>query len=440
MIEAYGIGNQLGFFTTDNAENNDTCLAVLGRRFGFNETERRLRCAGHIFNLVVKAFLYGKHLSSFESSLAGASEQEELDLWRKRGPIGKLHNICVHINRTPQRRALFKSKQAEADYEAEKLYEAAVDGGIRWNSTEFMIERALKLRNAVDLYVFDQLQTDNKSTLRDDVLKPTDWADLSQFLEVLQPFKFATKRLEGNASIGSHGVLWEVIITIDFLLEKLEGYRARLQLQDTEDTVSDKEDKAAEDREHFKTSINQAWAVLNKYYKLSDDTPAYRAAVVLNPRFKMEYFRAKWQDHPSWITDAEASLKQLWKEYKERYNAPVITETVKEKSQFEVFMDFQSHNLAADELDRYLSLPCDPVSDALSWWRSHKEAFPTLSLLAFDLLSVPAMSSECERAFSKAGKVVTNDRNRISGRTIQAGECLKSWSTQNLIKITSLSD
>ena len=91
-----------------------------------------------------------------------------------------------------------------------------------------MIERALQLRNAVDLYILKQIQTDLELTLVKDVLKPDDWADLSQFLEVLQPLKFATKRLEGNATIGSHGALWEVIITMDFLLEKLEDYRTRL--------------------------------------------------------------------------------------------------------------------------------------------------------------------------------------------------------------------
>ena len=61
----------------------------------------------------------------------------------------------------------------------------------------------------------------------------------------------------------------------------------------SESEESDEEDIEIQEREHFKISINQAWAVLNKYYKLSDETPVYRVAVVLHPRFKIEWFRTK---------------------------------------------------------------------------------------------------------------------------------------------------
>lgn len=60
-----------------------------------------------------------------------------------------------------------------------------------------------------------------------------------------------------------------------------------------------------------------------------------------------------------------------------------------------------------------------------------------LSCLAFDLLGVPAMSSESERVFSKAGKVATDERNRITAATLQEGACLKSWLGSGVIKIYS---
>lgn len=51
---------------------------------------------------------------------------------------------------------------------------------------------------------------------------------------------------------------------MDFLLEKLEGYRKRLQLINVKDKEAIEEDKEAEEedivdsniKEHFKTSIN----------------------------------------------------------------------------------------------------------------------------------------------------------------------------------------
>ena len=122
-------------------------------------------------------------------------------------------------------------------------------------------------------------------------------------------------------------------------------------------------------REHFKTSINQAWAVLNKYYRLTDLTPAYRAAVVLHPQFKMAYFKKHWAFRPSWITEAEAAIQKLWKEYQITYQPTEIVTSSKrkrEQSEIDKFLDFDDEDQAAgDELGRYLSLPREKASDPL---------------------------------------------------------------------------
>jgi hypothetical protein len=39
-----------------------------------------------------------------------------------------------------------------------------------------------------------------------------------------------------------------------------------------------------------------------------------------------------------------------------------------------------------------------------------------------DLFSIPAISSKCERKFSSADNVITNDRNRLADETIEALE------------------
>ena len=50
-----------------------------------------------------------------------------------------------------------------------------------------------------------------------------------------------------------------------------------------------------------------------------------------------------------------------------------------------------------------------------------------LLVMAFDILSILAMSAELERLFSGAGIIVTERRNRLDAETIEALECLKSW-------------
>ena len=44
-----------------------------------------------------------------------------------------------------------------------------------------------------------------------------------------------------------------------------------------------------------------------------------------------------------------------------------------------------------------------------------------------DILSIPAMSAEPERLFSRAKITITDRRNRLGSDAIEALECLKSW-------------
>ncbi|TKA64921.1 hypothetical protein B0A49_12969 [Cryomyces minteri] len=64
----------------------------------------------------------------------------------------------------------------------------------------------------------------------------------------------------------------------------------------------------------------------------------------------------------------------------------------------------------------------------LAWWRDRGEAlYPTLATMAYDLFSVPGMSSECERVFSQAKKMVTDERFNLKADIVQADQCLKNW-------------
>jgi hypothetical protein len=42
--------------------------------------------------------------------------------------------------------------------------------------------------------------------------------------------------------------------------------------------------------------INIGWIKLNKYYALTDKSPAYVSAVVLDPAQKWLYFKEQWRD------------------------------------------------------------------------------------------------------------------------------------------------
>ena len=70
--------------------------------------------------------------------------------------------------------------------------------------------------------------------------------------------------------------------------------------------------------EHYNTGINTAWLKLEKYFKLTDCSPLYVAAIVLHPARRFEYFEDKWVKHLNWIKSARKVFKDLFLSYCER--------------------------------------------------------------------------------------------------------------------------
>ena len=87
-------------------------------------------------------------LRRFESDVR--SEKDARATWRKKAPFGKFHNLIRHSKASPAHRYYFESKQKEVD-PVLPVCKLVTDGGIQWNSTHDMTERALKLKDALKL-------------------------------------------------------------------------------------------------------------------------------------------------------------------------------------------------------------------------------------------------------------------------------------------------
>jgi len=118
VITDYKIGGRIAYFMADNASSNDTCINAVLQALYPNMSEkqrkqRRLRCFGHIVNLCAQAFIVGKDAEKVCKELDSAYREGDMkrikELWRKRGAIGKLHNIIRYIRASPQRRQFFRS-------------------------------------------------------------------------------------------------------------------------------------------------------------------------------------------------------------------------------------------------------------------------------------------------------------------------------------------
>lgn len=186
--------------------------------------------------------------------------------------------------------------------------------------------------------------------------------------------------------------------------------------------------------------INAGWRKMNKYYKLTDESPAYVAAIILNPNLKWAYLNYYWK--PDWVAKAKALMKSLWSEYKSQDITPSAA------SQAAIPMDtsaanplkrslaafMQNHSQASIALDEYTHY-CDQDTvlgegeTPLNWWLqpTQQKKYPNLSKLAIDILTIPAMSAEVERLFSRAKLTLNDQRNRLGMDLLRAFECLKSW-------------
>ena len=512
ILNEFDILDSLGYTVTDNASSNSVALEVMANELDFNKDHKRLRCMGHTINLIAKAVLFGNNPASLQKEIEEARKDlAQLKLWRSRGPIGKLHNVVKFILGSPQRRKRFFNIQLQDDIEC--FVEAAVEGRssqktwllerdneTRWNSTYKMICRAIELRQAVDAFIDQEIdawdqyekrqmrkrirthkasrraanpdssdddaienilsdeEDDDEAfaqpkrkgkpkkqpTIIDDALSNKDWHILTEYKVILEPLWEATMRLEGEALDGRNGALWEVLPMFEYILDCFYQLDFKYQYDDQSNG------------QLFHASLQLGIQKADDYYKKTDESPAYLAAVILHPQYKWQYIEQAWKEHEDWIIAGKQTVSDLWeKEYKslqaENHSIPApqpdpmplkratgASQWLNKHLSSAITPTYNTAPESVDEYDWYISQPQvlrqeDVNFNLIQWWRSQKYYLPQLSKMAIDLLSTPAMSAKAERIFSNTGNIVRPNRARLQADTIGAVICLKQWDEENVI-------
>ncbi|KAF5705165.1 ribonuclease H [Fusarium mundagurra] len=403
VVDEWGFASKLGYFVMDNAGSNDTMMRSLSlgllRRYDirYDPKVHRLRCQGHIINLAAKAFLFVTDNEKLERDDPGLYNVtlKHIEAWRKKGPLGKLHNFVVYIQRNVQR-----SQKFLAISHNRKL---ARDNDTRWSSWYAMLRAALNLRDAIDGYFNKWMEADCAG----DELSSEDWAILEKIKSFLEKLKMTTKALES-----SFATLDNVLLAMDFVLAQFEAGK-----------------EANVDDPVMAPMYNSGWAKMDKYYRLTDESPAYVAAIVLHPSHKWHYIQENWKKE--WVESSKELLETLWNEYKP-VESPLPLCEVPSATTNE-FLNWRNKHLQpsliTDEYERYCkSERVYGFTSALAWWleETQQKNYPSLSKMAVDILSIPAMSAEPDRLFSGAKITITDRRNRLGSDVIEALECLKS--------------
>jgi hAT family C-terminal dimerisation region len=211
-----------------------------------------------------------------------------------------------------------------------------------------------------------------------------------------------------------------------------------------------------EKTDHYNTGINTAVLKLDKYFKLSGFSPLYTAAIILHPARRFEYFEDKWADHSNWIKNARKAFKVLFQKYADKLS-PVDSrnesydlqgESSEGKSSYLAYDEFSAdylsrrnqkqrrrdmESLELETYSRSFDHRLAGIKDPLVWWKEREKEFPILSRMAFDVFSIPAMSSEVERVFSAAKKLITDERSRLGPEVVEACETQRHWLMADLV-------
>jgi hypothetical protein len=88
-----------------------------------------------------------------------------------------------------------------------------------------------------------------------------------------------------------------------------------------------------------------------------------------------------------------------------------------------------------DEYSKYISTGTVRAVEGMKlhpiqWWRANEGEYPILAKLAYNPLSIPAMSAEVERVFSGTKELITDRRNGLDIESIEANECFRNWTSK----------
>uniref|UniRef100_A0A0D2XRV7 HAT C-terminal dimerisation domain-containing protein n=1 Tax=Fusarium oxysporum (strain Fo5176) TaxID=660025 RepID=A0A0D2XRV7_FUSOF len=434
VVREWKIEDRVGTVISDNASSNDSCLVNF---YGDLDAEmsladvraRRMRCYGHILNLVARAFLYGEDFESFEAEsqvfdLLGRRE-DDLRHWRKKGPVGKLHNVVKFIRSSPQRCELFKRISRENDEAQEYLlanYENAGLGAAKEDRKLF--------HHAVPDEAGGQ-DTNSQAELARG--RP----DRNRQL----PARFRDCETDIHPRKSRQGPLSD---------------RGSRQCDDGSGKPSGSlgiDDMGKDHRHYLRLSIMTAWQKLNEYYTKLGDSPLFAASIILHPSLGMNYLEVNWasEEQLVWVRDAKIGLS----DYLDRWyhcNRPVdeqqkmimdtstslsVPRTTTEVSVFKQWIKSRTAKttVMGSELERYLRLEPQETEDPIEWWMAHQGQFPMISQLALDILAIPAMATDCERSFSLAKLTLTTQRLSMTTETLEKLQCLKNWVRHGAVKL-----
>jgi hypothetical protein len=189
------------------------------------------------------------------------------------------------------------------------------------------------------------------------------------------------------------------------------------------------------------------WFILDKYYTMAEDAPVYTAALLLDPSKRMRYLERHWPE--SWHENAVAGVRTIWEdEYKTKLKTGP-TESIdkasasdkRQSNEWDALLEelevTEDQGDSMDDLDDFIrAAPIRICGSPLQWWchRDQRRAYPQLSRMAIDILSIAPESADPEAAFSGGRRTLSWDRERMTCENLEKVECIGNWLREGHIR------
>jgi hypothetical protein len=368
----FGVHCKLLAVTTDNASSNRTFIENLQTSIFFNP-EYHVRCFAHVLNIAVKSAISNEEVDRMIKALR---------FWVKR------------IRVSPQR--LRRLQQlCEACSPPISFVKPVIDVSTRWNSTLDMIERSLRLKPALNMFILEDNDARKDYSIQE--LGPRQWGFFENLSKFLKPFKDVTT----FCSSSSYPTLSVVVPLYNSLMDHCESWKASTKFQSC-----------------FCDAVELCLSKLAEYYNLTSHV--FSICTLIDPRLKLEYYK---NSHAFGHENPEKLTEHLNNIYEIQYLkcSKIVTEDDSISSNDENFIRnvFKKRKLKnVEEVALYLSEPVIDLSDdPLLWWKNNQHKYPNLSRLARDFLAIPASSVPSECAFSSGRRLVSDFRCSLASET-----------------------
>ncbi|XP_033140589.1 zinc finger BED domain-containing protein RICESLEEPER 2-like [Brassica rapa] len=403
-LKEWGIDKKVFSVTLDNATSNDSMQDIVKSQLNLNDDLLcggeffHVRCAAHILNLIVQDGL----------KVIGDSLQ-------------KVRESVKYVLGSESREQLFqKCVDAAGVVESGWLI---LDVSTRWNSTYYMLERALKYRKA-----FVKLETFDKKGYK---TAPTDeeWTRAANICDFLGPFAVITSLMSGSNYPTANLYFYQVWLIHDWLrgneesADEIVRYMVRPMKEKFDkywDEVSGVFAMAAVFDPQFKLSIVECCLG-----KLDIST---RDAKVKNLRDKLSilfetYDKNSKNNSPS--TEPRDTVPQkacaagsmgLFGNYNDFFAFRKVSGIVSGKTPLEAYLEEPPLDIT-----NFQSL------DILDWWKDNAHRYGDLAAMACDLLSIPITTVASESSFSIGSRVLNKYRSRLLPENVQALICTRNW-------------